>query len=135
VNLEPVIEAKLLGFVDGLTVNLGIIKTEYERVLCLFQQANKAKRAYFANWQAAAAENRRLVGVEQDVQHYKEEAEEAQAQLKAQMEAMRLIVFAMFGRDLEPTEQVAVVAMVEWIEGLRAENTKLKELNEKNAGG
>jgi hypothetical protein len=48
---------------------------------------------------------------------------------------MRLIVFAMFGRDLEPTEQVAVVAMVEWIEGLRAENTKLKELNEKNAGG
>lgn len=79
VNLEPAVEAKLLGFVDGLTANLTIIKDEYERVLCLFQQANKAKRKYFANWKAAAAENRRLVGMEQDAQHYKEEMEDAQA--------------------------------------------------------
>lgn len=44
VNLDPRAEAKLSGFFDGLTANLRIVTEEYERVLCYFQQANKAKR-------------------------------------------------------------------------------------------
>lgn len=85
-------ETKLLAWTDGLTANLGIMRDEFDKVLCMFLKANKAKRENLVNWQSAAAENRRLVGMEQDAQHYKEEMEEAQADARALAEAANAVL-------------------------------------------
>jgi hypothetical protein len=50
---------------------------------------------------------------------------ELEIQLELQKNAMRQMIYAIFGRDLESDEGTEVGQMVAWIHGLRAENTKL----------
>jgi hypothetical protein len=55
------------------------------------------------------------------------ELEKLEIQLEHQLGAMRRMIYAIFGRDLEQDEGTEVGLMVDWINGLRAENTKMKQ--------
>lgn len=54
-------------------------------------------------------------------------AEQAEAELTLQREAMQRIVIEIFGKPLEDDEYTSIEEMCAWIRGLRAENTKIKD--------